>query len=230
MDDVNVVRINQSSLDWARASTSLYDDPTPTDGRETSGWLITTKKMFATTMTMANAKPATVRAGNRGKKMMTKQQQQQQRGRMTIATCAKKTSTEDENGPMMKPALAGVLAASIMLTGAMDPGYAEAARSGGRVGGGSFRSSSYSRAAPRMSAQSRTAPPVGGYGGYGYNSVFMPMPIMPMYGFGFGFGGMGFLFNLMFFFFILNTVLGFLQQFNEQNNSGSRRDDDEDFY
>merc|ERR1719240_683839 len=56
------------------------------------------------------------------------------------------------------------------------PEAAEAARSGGRVGGGSFRASS--RAAPRMRAQSRTAPPVGGYG-YGYNSVFMPMPITP---------------------------------------------------
>ena len=233
MDDVNVDRINRInslvSLEWARASStsSVYDDPTPRPRLTTDGWLTTTKTMFATTMTMTSAKPATVRAG---KMMMTKQQQQQQRARTTIVTCAKKTSKEDENGPMMKPALAGALAASIMLTGAMDPGYAEAARSGGRVGGGSFRSSSYSRAAPRMSAQSRTAPPVGGYGGYGYNSVFMPMPIMPMYGFGFGFGGMGFLFNLMFFFFILNTVLGFLQQFNEQNNSGNRRDDDEDFY
>jgi len=175
-------------------------------------------------------KPATnVRAANRGK-MMTMTTTKQRQQRMIVTCAAKKKSTEDENGPTMRPALAGALAASIMLTGAMDPGYAEAARSGGRVGGGAVRSSSYSRAAPRMNAQSRTAPPVGGYGGYGYNSVFMPMPIMPMYGFGFGFGGMGFLFNLMFFFFILNTVLGFLQQFNEQNNNGNRRDDDEDFY
>ena len=149
MDDVNVERIDRInplvSLEWARASSStssVYDDPRPRPRRTTDGWLITTKTMFATTMTMTSAKPATVRAG----KMTMTKQQQQQRARTTIVTCAKKTSKEDENGPMMKPALAGALAASIMLTGAMDPGYAEAARSGGRVGGGSARSFSAPRA------------------------------------------------------------------------------------
>jgi uncharacterized membrane protein len=127
----------------------------------------------------------------------------------------------------INPALAAIVASSILLTGAIDPDAADAARSGGRVGGGSFRSARPSARGPtRMNAQSRSAPPVGGYG-YGYNSVFMPMPIMPMYGFGFGFGGMGFLFNVMFLFFVLNTVLGFLSQFQQQQ--GDRRDDDDEF-
>jgi len=78
-----------------------------------------------------------------------------------------------------------------------------------------------------MRAQSRTAPPVGGYG-YGYNSVFMPMPIMPMYGFGYGFGGMGFLFNLMFLFFVVNTLQGFLAQIAEDAERMDARGDDDD--
>ena len=55
--------------------------------------------------------------------------------------------------------LAALVAASVLVTGAIDADEAEAARSGGRVGGGSFRASSRSRASPRMSAQSRAAPP-----------------------------------------------------------------------
>ena len=145
--------------------------------------------------------------------------------RRTMRTTARGTKREEEATFTLNAPLAALVAASVLVTGAIDADEAEAARSGGRVGGGSFRASSRSRASPRMSAQSRTAPPIGGYG-YGYNSVFMPMPIMPMYGFGFGFGGMGFLFNLMFLFFVANTVLGFLSQFAE--NADDRRDDGED--
>ena len=141
------------------------------------------------------------------------------------ARCAA-TREDGREGADARAALAAFVAASVVLTSAVVPEAAEAARSGGRVGGGSFRTSSRSRASPSMNAQSRAAPPlVGGYG-YGYNSVFMPMPIMPMYGFGFGFGGMGFLFNLFFFMFVLNTILGFVSQMNEQQ--GRRFDDEND--
>ena len=139
---------------------------------------------------------------------------------------AMKASESDDEGAK-RAALAAMVAASVLMTSAVMPEEAEAARSGGRVGGGSFRASS--RASPRMSAQSRTAPPlVGGGYGYGYNSVFMPMPIMPMYGFWFVFGGLGFFFNVMLFFFVLNTVLGFVSQLQEGANLRNPYDDDDE--
>ena len=138
---------------------------------------------------------------------------------------SEKGDCDEANGEKSRAHVAAFVACAMLLTQAVDADVAEAARSGGRVGGGSFRASS--RASPRMSAQSRAAPALGGYGGY--NSVFMPVPIMPMYGFGygFGFGGLGFIFNVMFFLFVVNFVLSFLQSFQKGNDSRDRRDDDE---
>ena len=185
--------------------------------------MLLTHSMTRTTTTAAG-----VSTRRTGRKMATTRAGARSRAPVTIV--ARASSEDDARSSDAKRAVvAAVLAATVALgSDGVMPEAAEAARSGGRVGGGSFRASS--RAAPRMRAQSRTAPPVGGYG-YGYNSVFMPMPIMPMYGFGYGFGGMGFLFNLMFLFFIVNTLQGFLAQIAEDAERMDARgdDDDEDF-
>jgi uncharacterized membrane protein len=179
------------------------------------------------TMTTMHAPAATTRAVAMRRTVRARTMMMTKRGAIVAVKASGRGDEDAAPKRSLNGGLAAFMAATIMLTGAIDADVAEAARSGGRVGGGSFRASS--RSAPRMSAQSRGAPPVGGYarGGYGYNSVFMPMPIMPMYGFGFGFGGLGFIFNIMFFLFVVNFVLSFLQSFQQSNDPRDRRDDDE---
>ena len=78
-----------------------------------------------------------------------------------------------------------------------------AARSGGRIGGGSFRAPSRSYGAP---SRTYSAPARGGYG-YGYGGGFGFPFLMPFFGFGGGFGG---LFSILIFIaianFLVNTV------------------------
>merc|ERR1719263_378593 len=100
------------------------------------------------------------------------------------------------------------LAALIASSGGVMVDEAMAARSGGRVGGSSFRS------APRASTSSRrsgggsygsyVAPPVMGYG-YG-------VPMMPGFGYGYGFSPFfgGGIFQFMIFLFVINSVLNVL--------------------
>lgn len=105
---------------------------------------------------------------------------------------------------------------------------AMAARSGGRVGGSSFRS------APRASTSSRrsgggatyntyVAPPVMGYG-YG-------VPMMPGFGYGYGFSPFFFgggIFQFMIFLFVINSVLNVLSSVGKNNDKDG--DDGDDFY
>lgn len=124
-------------------------------------------------------------------------------------------------------ALALAVAGSVFATDAVSPELAEAARSSGRMGGSSFRAPS--RSAPRggMGVQSRQAPPVNamrGGMGYGYGMP-MFMPISPFgFGYGFGFGGLGFIFNALLFFWVVNFALSFLTNMTAGND---KRDDDD---
>ena len=77
-----------------------------------------------------------------------------------------------------------------------DASQALAARSGGRIGGGSFRSPSRSYRAP--SGGGYRSP--GGYGGGGFGFPF----IIPFFGFGGGFGG---LFTILIFIAIANFLV-----------------------
>ncbi|NES71498.1 MAG: DUF1517 domain-containing protein [Okeania sp. SIO2D1] len=94
-------------------------------------------------------------------------------------------------------------------------GYASdalAARSGGRIGGGSFRS------APR----SRTyTSPRGGYqrpGGYGYGGGFGFPFLLPFFGFGSGFGG---LFSILIFIAIANFLVKTIRNLASDNEGQS---------
>lgn len=98
----------------------------------------------------------------------------------------------------LKPLLKTLLMLGLVILLSFGPGDdALAARSGGRMGGGSFR-------APSRSLPSRSAPAArpGGYGGYGGGFGF-PF-LIPFFGFGGGFGG---LFTLLIGFSILNFVI-----------------------
>lgn len=136
--------------------------------------------------------------------------------------------------PAFNMALAAMVASSVVVTDAIAPEWAEAARSSGRMGGSSFRAPS--RGGGSMGGQSRQAPNVQAMPqrtmGYGYGMpMFMPMPMFSPfgYGYGFGFGGLGFIFQIMIFFWIVNFVLSFLSSMTQNNNQNNRRDDD-DFY
>ena len=167
------------------------------------------------TMTTMHAPAATTRAVAMRRTVRARTMMMTKRGAIVAVKASGRGDEDAAPKRSLNGGLAAFMAATIMLTGAIDADVAEAARSGGRVGGGSFRASS--RSAPRMSAQSRGAPPVGGYarGGYGYNSVFMPMPIMPMYGFGFGFGGSGLSLTLCFFSSSSTLCFRFCKAFNK---------------
>jgi uncharacterized membrane protein len=94
--------------------------------------------------------------------------------------------------PSLKFFLAFALIGSLVFANAQD---ALAARSGGRIGGGSFR------------APSRSAPaPGGGYsgGGYGYGGGGFGFPFLLPF---FGFGGMGSLFTILIFIAIANFLV-----------------------
>ncbi|KAL4857685.1 hypothetical protein ACK3TF_002116 [Chlorella vulgaris] len=117
---------------------------------------------------------------------------------------------------------------------AATPDAAEAARSGGRVGGSSGFRSAPRAAAPRSSASSSSssssrtiirnntyiAPPV--FGGYGFG--------MPFGGFG-GFGvmpvfGLGTLFNIMLLGIIIQVVFSVISGFTNEKKKADFKDDD----
>lgn len=143
--------------------------------------------------------------------------------------------------------------AGVMLTSAVTPDEALAARSGGRVGGSAFKSAP--RATPRQSAprgggggggigggggsggirggvrggntyNTYVAPPVYG-GGYGYGGgalSFFPRPYFPVFGFGLPIGGF---FNFVFTMFVITTIFGVIRGALSKGNN--RRDDDQDW-
>ena len=99
----------------------------------------------------------------------------------------------------LKPLLKSVLALGLILTLAF--GHADgalAARSGGRIGGGSFRAPTRTYSSP---TRTYTSPTGGGYypgGGFGFPFLF------PFFGFGGGFGG---LFTILIFIGIANFLV-----------------------
>jgi uncharacterized membrane protein len=98
----------------------------------------------------------------------------------------------------MKPILKSLLAIALVITLALgNAGDALAARSGGRIGGGSFRAPSRTYSSPTRTYQ----PPGGGYypgGGIGFPFLF------PLFGFGGGFGGV---FTILIFLAIANFLV-----------------------
>ena len=131
--------------------------------------------------------------------------------------------------PAFNMALAAMVAGSVFVSDVVAPEYAEAARSGGRMGGSSFRSAP--RMAPRggMGGQSRQAPPPGAMrGGMGMGMpMIMPMPMFSPFGFGFGFGGLSFIFNILIFLWVANFFMSFVSSLTSGNEQ--RRDDDDRF-
>ena len=132
--------------------------------------------------------------------------------------------------PAFNMALAAMVAGSVFVSDVVAPEYAEAARSGGRMGGSSFRSAP--RMAPRggMGGQSRQAPPPGAMrGGMGMGMpMIMPMPMFSPFGFGFGFGGLSFIFNILIFLWVANFFMSFVSSLTSGNDQ-QRRDDDDRF-
>eukprot|EP00227_Mantoniella_beaufortii_P012650 CAMPEP_0197576654 /NCGR_PEP_ID=MMETSP1326-20131121/1598_1 /TAXON_ID=1155430 /ORGANISM="Genus nov. species nov., Strain RCC2288" /LENGTH=221 /DNA_ID=CAMNT_0043139609 /DNA_START=59 /DNA_END=724 /DNA_ORIENTATION=- len=135
-------------------------------------------------------------------------------------------------------ALAAMMAGSVMVTDAISPEWAEAGRSGGRMGGSSFRAPSRGGGGGGggMRSQSRQAPAMrAGGGGMGYAApsiFFSPFGFSPFgYGMGgFGMGGMSFIFNAIIFFWIVNFVLSFVSsiQNSQQGPGDDKKDDDSD--
>ncbi|CAD7700920.1 unnamed protein product [Ostreobium quekettii] len=150
------------------------------------------------------------------------------RARPSRLACRAEKSNKGDSGERLRDALAGPVVAAVaaaMLTGAMVPEEAWAARSGGRMGGSSFR------AMPRAGGGGGRYSGYGGYsggalvapplvGGYGYGGV------MPFFfpGFGFGFGGG--LFQIFIAMFLINAVVNAIRNVTE----GDKDDDfDDDF-
>jgi uncharacterized membrane protein len=102
----------------------------------------------------------------------------------------------------IKPLLKSLFAIGLVLTLAFsNADGAMAARSGGRMGGGSFRAPARSYSSP-----SRTYAPSGGgyYGGGGFGGGFGFPFLLPFFGFGGGFGG---LFSILIFISIANFLV-----------------------
>ncbi len=98
---------------------------------------------------------------------------------------------------MWKSVLKSVFVFTLIITLVLSNAHsALAARTGGRIGGGSFRAPSRSYSVPRG----------GGYsgGGYGYGGGFGFPFLIPFFGFGGGFGG---LFTILIFFAIANFLV-----------------------
>lgn len=108
---------------------------------------------------------------------------------------------------LIKPFLKSVLLVGLVLTLALsNADGALAARSGGRIGGGSFRAPSRG---PTYSAPRSYTPGPGGYRGgygYGYGGGYAPSPFffIPFLG---GTGGLGGLFGILIFFAIANFLV-----------------------
>jgi uncharacterized membrane protein len=102
--------------------------------------------------------------------------------------------------PLLKPLVVFGLILTLVFSNA---GNALAARSGGRIGGGSFRAPTRTYSAPSGGYRA----PVGGYGGgygYGYGGGGIGFPFLfPFFGIGGGFGG---LFGILIFFAIANFL------------------------
>jgi uncharacterized membrane protein len=108
---------------------------------------------------------------------------------------------------VIKPLLKSVLLVGLVLTLALsNADGALAARSGGRIGGGSFRAPS--RGPTYSAPRSYTPGPggYGGYGGYGYGGGggFSPLFFIPFLG---GTGGLSGLFGILIFFAIANFLV-----------------------
>ncbi|MBD2121231.1 DUF1517 domain-containing protein [Trichocoleus sp. FACHB-262] len=106
---------------------------------------------------------------------------------------------------VIKPFLKSVLLVGLVLTLALsNADGALAARSGGRIGGGSFRAPSRG---PTYSAPRSYTPGPGGYGGgygYGGGGGFSPLFFIPFLG---GTGGLSGLFGILIFFAIANFLV-----------------------
>lgn len=99
--------------------------------------------------------------------------------------------------PILKSLVVLGLIATLVLSNASS---ALAARSGGRIGGGSFRAPSRTYSPPNGGYRA----PAGGYGGYGYGGGFGFPFLIPFFGFGGGFGG---LFTILIFIAIANFLV-----------------------
>jgi len=146
-------------------------------------------------------------------------------GKAPRVSCRAEKSPDGNGGERLREAIAAPMVAALaaaMLTGAVVPEKAWAARSGGRMGGSSFRSM------PRAGGGGGRYSGYGGYsggamvapplvGGYGYGGV---MPIF-FPGFGFGFGGG--LFQIFIALFIINAIVSAIR-----NSAGSDNNDDFD--
>ncbi len=108
---------------------------------------------------------------------------------------------------LFRPLLGVVLMATLIWQLALDGGSVLAARSGGRVGGGSF-----SRPVP-----SRSYSRGGGYATPSYGGGFGFPFLIPFFGFGGGFGG---LFTLILFFGLANFLVSAFRRFRDEDNGG----------
>ncbi|MEG5056492.1 DUF1517 domain-containing protein [Microcoleus sp. A2-C5] len=113
----------------------------------------------------------------------------------------------------IKPLLKSLFAIGLVLTLALgNADGALAARSGGRMGGGSFRAPARSYSSPTRNAPSGGGYYPGGYGG-GFGGGFGFPFLLPFFGFGGGFGG---LFSILIFISIANFLV---QSFRRAGNS-----------
>lgn len=113
----------------------------------------------------------------------------------------------------IKPFLKSLLVVGLVITLALgNASDALAARSGGRIGGGSFRAPSRSYGSPSRTYQ----PPGGGYGGgyYPGGGGFGFPFLLPLFGFGGGFGG---IFSILIFLAIANFLI---QSFRRVSGGG----------
>lgn len=117
-----------------------------------------------------------------------------------------------------KPLLKSLLVFGLVFTLVMgNASSALAARSGGRIGGGSFRAPSRSYSPPSSSYR---APVGGGYGGYGYGGYgggFGFPFLLPFLGFG---GGFGSIFTVLIFLAIGNFLLQSFRNMGEAGDNG----------
>lgn len=146
------------------------------------------------------------------------------RPQRVVGVYAKQSAPEE---PSLREKLA-VPAAALMgaaLLFAATPDAAEAARSGGRVGGSSgFRSRAPPARAPtsnRTVIQNNTyvAPPL--FGGFGFGMPFGGFGFYPVFGF-----GLGTIFNIMLIGIVINVILSVVSGFTNQKKKQDFSDDD----
>lgn len=115
----------------------------------------------------------------------------------------------------IKPLLKSLLVFGLVFTLVLgNASSALAARTGGRIGGGSFRAPSPSYSAPRGGYRSPSSGYGGGYG-YGYPGGGIGFPFLfPFFGIGGGFGG---LFGILIFFALANFLV---QTFRRMGETG----------